>query len=79
MFDTTGQLSSRTSASTRAPLLGAGVRGDVIVVNGKAWPFFNVEPKRYRFIFLNGSNAAPTSCPDEQDHRPEGPRSGDRE
>ncbi len=31
--------------------------GDVIVVNGKSWPFFNVEPRRYRLRFLNGSNA----------------------
>jgi len=31
--------------------------GDVILVNGKAWPFLNVEAKRYRFLFLNGSNA----------------------
>jgi spore coat protein A len=31
--------------------------GDTILVNGKAWPFFSVEPKRYRFLFLNGSNA----------------------
>ncbi|HEX9051707.1 MAG TPA: multicopper oxidase domain-containing protein [Anaeromyxobacter sp.] len=31
--------------------------GDTIVVNGKAWPFMNVEPRRYRFLFLNGSNA----------------------
>jgi spore coat protein A, manganese oxidase len=31
--------------------------GDTIVVNGKAWPFLNVDPKRYRFLFLNGSNA----------------------
>jgi FtsP/CotA-like multicopper oxidase with cupredoxin domain len=31
--------------------------GDVIVVNGKSWPFFNVEPRRYRFRLLNGSNA----------------------
>jgi spore coat protein A, manganese oxidase len=31
--------------------------GDVIVVNGKSWPFFRVEPRRYRFRFLNGSNA----------------------
>ena len=31
--------------------------GDVIVVNGKAWPFFNVEPRRYRLRLLNGSNA----------------------
>lgn len=31
--------------------------GDVICVNGKTWPYLNVEPKRYRFIFINGSNA----------------------
>ncbi|MBZ5537215.1 MAG: multicopper oxidase domain-containing protein [Acidobacteriia bacterium] len=31
--------------------------GDVIVVNGKSWPYMNVEPRRYRFHFLNGSNA----------------------
>ena len=31
--------------------------GDTIVVNGKAWPFLNVAAKRYRFLFLNGSNA----------------------
>jgi len=31
--------------------------GDTILVNGKAWPFLNVQAKRYRFLFLNGSNA----------------------
>ena len=31
--------------------------GDVNVVNGKAWPFFNVQRQRYRLLFLNGSNA----------------------
>ncbi|MBE3567639.1 MAG: multicopper oxidase domain-containing protein, partial [Thermogemmatispora sp.] len=31
--------------------------GDVIVVNGKAWPYLNVEPRRYRFRFLNAANA----------------------
>lgn len=31
--------------------------GDVIVVNGKTWPFLNVEPRRYRFRIVNGSNA----------------------
>jgi spore coat protein A len=31
--------------------------GDTILVNGKTWPFLNVERKRYRFLFLNGSNA----------------------
>jgi len=31
--------------------------GDTPVVNGKAYPFHNVEPRRYLFHFLNGSNA----------------------
>jgi len=31
--------------------------GDVITVNGKSWPTMAVEPRRYRFRFLNGSNA----------------------
>jgi spore coat protein A len=32
-------------------------RGNTILVNGKVWPFLDVEPRRYRFRFLNGSNA----------------------
>jgi spore coat protein A len=31
--------------------------GDVMTVNGKAWPFLNVDGQRYRFRLLNGSNA----------------------
>jgi FtsP/CotA-like multicopper oxidase with cupredoxin domain len=31
--------------------------GNVITVNGKSWPYLRVEPRRYRFRFLNGSNA----------------------
>lgn len=31
--------------------------GDVILVNGKSWPYLDVEPRRYRFRLLNGSNA----------------------
>ncbi len=31
--------------------------GDTIVVNGKAWPFLNVEPRTYRFHLLNGSDS----------------------
>src|SRR5574342_177259 len=30
--------------------------GDTIVVNGKVWPYLNVEPRRYRLRLLNGSN-----------------------
>jgi spore coat protein A len=31
--------------------------GDVMLVNGKVWPFQNVEPRMYRFRILNGCNA----------------------
>jgi len=65
MFDTNGQLFF--PADTAAGVLWTTnpdhpywvpeFVGDTVVVNGKAWPFVNVEPKRYRFLFLNGSNA----------------------
>lgn len=29
--------------------------GDVIHVNGQPWPYFNVEPRKYRFRFLDAS------------------------
>jgi len=31
--------------------------GDTAVINGKAFPFMNVEPRRYRFRMVNGSQA----------------------
>ncbi|MEI6707632.1 MAG: multicopper oxidase [Methylococcales bacterium] len=31
--------------------------GDILVVNGKTWPYLDVEPRRYRLRLLNGSNA----------------------
>ena len=31
--------------------------GDVVLVNGKVWPFLDVEPRPYRFRILNASNA----------------------
>ena len=31
--------------------------GDSILVNGKTWPYLNVEPRQYRFRLVNGSNA----------------------
>lgn len=31
--------------------------GDAILVNGKVWPYLNVEPRKYRFRILNGSNS----------------------
>ncbi|PWA44760.1 cupredoxin superfamily protein [Artemisia annua] len=31
--------------------------GDVIIVNGKAWPYMNVRRRKYRFRIINSSNA----------------------
>ena len=70
-FDTNGQLlfPDGTPASNPTGLNGTPPNpaihpywipeffGDVITVNGKTWPYLNVEPRRYRFRILNGSNA----------------------
>jgi FtsP/CotA-like multicopper oxidase with cupredoxin domain len=32
-------------------------KGQVICVNGKIWPYVEVEPRPYRFRFINGSNS----------------------
>ncbi|MGB8930722.1 MAG: multicopper oxidase domain-containing protein [Anaeromyxobacteraceae bacterium] len=65
MFDTTGQLffpaanwgGVVNALNPQHPFWNPEFIGDTIVVNGKVWPFVNVQPKRYRFLFLNGSNA----------------------
>lgn len=65
MFDTSGQLFFEADSAggllwatnPEHPYWSPEFVGDSIVVNGKAWPFLNVEPKRYRFWFINGSNA----------------------
>jgi spore coat protein A len=40
--------------------------GDTSVVNGKVWPYLEVEPRKYRFRFLNGSNGRTFSLRLEQ-------------
>ncbi|MGE5279112.1 MAG: multicopper oxidase family protein [Acidobacteriota bacterium] len=62
MFDTNGQLyfptaSSEDDPNPEHPYWLPEFVGDTIVVNGKAWPFADVQPRRHRFLFLNGSNA----------------------
>ncbi|MEO8626188.1 MAG: multicopper oxidase domain-containing protein [Candidatus Limnocylindrales bacterium] len=65
MFDSHGQLyfpadngrGGPYSPNPDHPYWVPEFMGDTILVNGKAWPYLNVEPKRYRFLFLNGSNA----------------------
>ena len=59
MFDTNGQLfyPEANSRYDTHPFWIDMFMGDTIVVNGKAWPYLNVEPRRYRFRLLNGSNS----------------------
>ena len=38
------------------PTITLGYVGNTIAVNGKLWPYLKVEPRKYRFRILNGSN-----------------------
>jgi spore coat protein A, manganese oxidase len=40
-----------------APIWNPEFFGNTMVVNGKTWPKLTVEPRRYRFRLLNGSNS----------------------
>lgn len=60
----TGQLripfipeSACTGPSDVSPIWNPEFFGDTIVVNGRTWPFLEVEQRRYRFRFLNGCNS----------------------
>jgi FtsP/CotA-like multicopper oxidase with cupredoxin domain len=58
MFDTNGQLFlPNVGINPEHPFWVPEFVGDTIVVNGKVWPYLNVESRRYRFLFINGSNA----------------------
>jgi spore coat protein A len=39
-----------------SPIWNPEFFGNTIVVNGKTWPYLNVEPRKYRFRILNGSD-----------------------
>jgi FtsP/CotA-like multicopper oxidase with cupredoxin domain len=57
-FDEDGSLSYPDQGVTSAhPVWNPEFFGDVNLVNGVAWPFLEVEPRRYRFLLLNGANA----------------------
>jgi spore coat protein A, manganese oxidase len=56
MLDTNGQLYYPASPDPRAPWV-ADFYGNLMTVNGKIQPYFEVEPRKYRFRMLNGSNS----------------------
>jgi FtsP/CotA-like multicopper oxidase with cupredoxin domain len=61
MFNSDGSLSYINAYNVPGtpyhPNLAPEFFGDFIVVNGMAWPYLNVEPRKYRFRVLNASNA----------------------
>jgi spore coat protein A len=56
LFHADGQLHYPVSESPEAPWVSE-VNGDAMLVNGKLFPFLNVEPRRYRFRIVNASNS----------------------
>jgi spore coat protein A len=40
-----------------SPIFNPEFFGNTIVVNGRTWPVLQVEPRRYRFRFMNGCNS----------------------
>ena len=51
-----GQLFYPVSPDPQSPWVPE-IMGNAILVNGKLFPYLEVEPRRYRFRLLNGSNA----------------------
>jgi spore coat protein A len=60
MFDTNGQLYfPNVGINPEHPYWVPEFVGDTIVVNGKVWPYLEVDRQRYRFYLVNGSNSRP--------------------
>src|SRR5262249_21331349 len=58
MFDVSGQwFYPATGVTDIHPIWVPNVFGNIALVNGKVWPFLEVEPRKYRFRILNGSNS----------------------
>jgi spore coat protein A len=55
LFEATGQLRYPVADVVGAPWV-ENLQGDVHLVNGKAFPFLEVEPTRFRFRLVNASN-----------------------
>jgi spore coat protein A len=55
VFDLESQLNYPVSGDPKSPWLPE-VFGDALLVNGKLFPYLDVEPRQYRFRVLNGAN-----------------------
>ena len=54
-FDTDGQLYYPVSPDPESPWVPE-VFGDAVIVNGKLFPYLEVDPRKYRFRLLNAAN-----------------------
>jgi spore coat protein A len=55
LFDLDGQLNYPVSEDPKSPWMSE-VFGDAVLINGKIFPYLEVEPRKYRFRVLNGAN-----------------------
>ena len=56
IFDLDSQLNYPVDPDSKSPWVPE-VFGDAILVNGKIYPYLEVEPRKYRFRVLNGANS----------------------
>jgi len=56
LFDKDGQVYYPVSRDPAAPWV-ADFAGNATLINGRLFPYFDVEPRTYRFRLLNGSNS----------------------
>ena len=76
MFTTDGQLffpSEPEEEGAPEPSVLPEFFGDFILVNGAAWPYLDVEPRKYRFRLLNGSDSRFYSLRITSEDNPMGP------
>src|SRR5205823_658659 len=57
MFNGDGSLLYPTETGGTHPFWIPEFFGDTVLVNGKVWPYLEVEPRKYRFRILNASNS----------------------
>jgi len=57
LFNADGSLFYSTDTTGTQQVWVPEFFGDTVLVNGKVWPHLDVEPRKYRFRMLNGSNA----------------------
>lgn len=72
IFDLDSQLNYPVDPDSKSPWVPE-VFGDAILVNGKIYPYLEVEPRKYRFRLLNGANSRFFHLTLSEEKTPSGP------